>query len=69
MFYSLDRIEDNIAVFILENKEIKTDIKNVLPMAKESYLYLLENGKFILSEEESAKVKNKNFNRLKKLIK
>ncbi len=69
MLYSLDRIEGNIAVFINKNKELKTDINNIFPKIKESYLYDFINEKFILNEEESKKIKSKNYNKFKKLIK
>ncbi len=68
MLYSLDRLEKNTAIFIAENKEIKTNIKNVCPKIKEGYLYNQVEEKFILNEEESKKLKAENFNRLQKLI-
>ncbi len=69
MLYSLDRIEGEIAVFILEDKEIKTHINNITPEIKETYLYSFIDGKFILDEEKSNLQKAKNYNKLKDLIK
>ncbi len=69
MLYSLIKIEDDKVVFLLNDKEIKTDKENVIPKIKETYLYELINGKFILNEEESLKIKNSNKDLLKKLIK
>ena len=71
MKYSIDRIENNIAILEnIDNQEIiEVDISLLPEGSKESNIIRIENNKYILDKQEEQKRKEDIFNRFNKLRK
>ena len=71
MKYSIDRIENNIAILEnIDNQEIiEVDISLLPEGSKESNIIRIENNKYILDKQEEQKKKEDIFNRFNKLRK
>ena len=71
MKYSIDRIENNIAILEnIDNQEIiEVDISLLPEGSKESNMIRIENNKYILDKQEEQKRKEDIYNRFNKLRK
>lgn len=69
MGFSVDRIYGNIAVLICKNGERKEVCSSLLPKGtKEGDVLDFENGKYIINDEKTKKLKEENYNLLISLI-
>lgn len=67
--YSVDRIENGVAVLIGDDGEIIRVDKSCLTNARETDIVVLKDGKYITEEKETAERKEKLFKKQNSLFK
>lgn len=59
-YYSVDRIEENIATLIDDDEnKVEIDVSQLLKEVKEGDILKFENGKYVLDKDETMKRKER----------